>query len=302
MRKNLKKNNKRLISLSVISALILGYLIAQVVVLRPSRVEARAKRKKIDKDIRELVAKGWPLNEGELKRLLSRTTQRRDAAERQRAALFQRAGQPFQTAILERFGSPRNFQQQISRLDYQEEFKRLENYLTDNRIVTLPEVFKLSEDTVGLENYKLVLQLWTIEAVVKTAYDKGLRIAYVPAGELAAVDGQPPARVSDLGAMPIVPYLPVSHVTVPYLLRIPVRARVSGTVEQLHAFLTSAATGDVFFTVDHIQARKPIPPDVRYSDDRIEAVLECSTFYILDSESGRKMMKKPEIKLLPSGA
>lgn len=302
MRKNLKKNKKRLVSLSVIVALILVYLTAQIFILRPSRVNARMKRKKIDKDTRELVSKGWPLNEGKLKQLLSRTNQRRDAAEKRRAALFQRAGQPFQTAIFERFGSPQNFQQQISRLDYQEEFKRVENYLTDSRIVILPEVFKLSEDTVGLENYKLVLQLWTIETVVKSAREKGLKVANVPLGQQEWVDGQPPARVSDLGAMPIVPYVPATHVDIPYLLRIPVRARFSGTARQLHEFLTTAAVGDIFFTVDHIQVRKPIPSKVRYSNQRIEAVVECSTFYILDSESGRKMMKKPEIKLLPAGA
>ena len=302
MSKNLNKNNKRLISLSVIITLIVVYLATQVFILRPSRVEARKKQREIDTARRELMAKGWPLNESKLKQLLFQINQRQRVAETKRSALFRRAAQPFEAEISERFGNPKNFQQQISRLDYQEEFKRLENYLTDQEIVISPEVFKLSEDTVGLANYKLVLQLWTIKTVVKTAYDKGLRIADAPIETPVEPDADPPPRVSDLGAMPIVPYLPVDHVDTPYLLRIPMRARFRGTVTQLHTFLTAAAAGETFFNVDHIQVNKPIPPKVGYNNPLVEAVMECSTFYILDSESGRKMMKKPTVKLLPPGA
>lgn len=296
-------NKKRLISLSVIIALISVYLLAQIFILWPSRVVAIGKRKEITNDRRELLGKGWPLNESRLKQLLVQTNQRRRLAEIKRASLFQRVAQPFQADIAERFGNSQNFQRQISRLDYQEEFKRLENYLTEKQVIISPEVFKLSEDTVGLENYKLVLQLWTIKAVVKAAYDSGLEIADVPAEELPVPeDGEAPERLSDLAAMPIVPYLPAAHVGIPYLLRIPVRVRFRGTVRQLHTFLLSTATGKTFLCVDHIQVKKPIPPEVGYNNTRIEARVECSTFYILDSESGRKMMKKPAVKLLPKGA
>lgn len=295
-------SNKRKIALALAAACFSAYVATQIAMLRPLRVALRAKNRELTRTAGELSRKGWPLVHDRLQAKLVELSRTRDVARTRRGELLNRVGLPFRERIMRKFETPEHFQKQVSRLDYQEEFKRLENFLVSKGIVISPEIFKLSEDTTGVENYKLVLQLWTVQTVVETALGKGLSVANCPPPLVEGVPDMSAPKIADMQALAIVPILPADHIPDPYLLRIPVRMRFAGTVGQVQEFLLAADLSEVFFTVDHIQAARPVPPEVNYRNDRVEADVECSTFYILDSESGRSMMTKPEVKVLPRGA
>jgi len=299
----LHRSKKRQIALIAGAIVLVCYVAGQIAVLRPMRKAARAKERELTRKTGELGRKGWPLDHNRLQVMLAETSRKQDIAETRRGAVLYRAGVPFREKIMRRYETPEHFQKQVTRLDYQEEYKRLENYLKSKDIAVAPHVFKLSEDTVGLDNYKLVLQLWTMQTVVETALAKGLSVADVPFDESTLLEGQPkPPRASDLGALAIVPYLAAPHIKEPYLLRIPVRLNLVGDVSQLYDFLQAAGRDDVFFNIDHLEGKKPIPPGTDFNNRRVEAEVECSTFYILDSETGRQLLSKPKAKVLRRGA
>lgn len=303
MHPKLQASRKRQAALILAAVVVVCYLLGQLFVLRPMRVSARSKLKDLTMTRGTLNRTGWPLQEDRLKSLLVELSRKREVAASKRAALMNRVGLPFEDRINSRYQSAENFQHQVARLDYQEQFKRLENFLVSNGARISTEVLKLSEDTTGIEDYKLVLQLWTMQTVVGAGLDAGLVLADVPVSDEPLKEGEVrPPRVTDLSALPIVPYLSVPYVEVPYLLRIPIRVRFRGTVKQVIDLLETAYEGDVFFNIDHLEISKPIPSKVGYDDSMIETVIQGSTFYILDSEIGREMMTKPEVRMLPRGA
>ncbi len=295
-------SRKRRATLGVAATLAIAFVAIQFAVLQPLRAQARARHDELVARTAELRRSGWPLDYARLETRRGELERQRAQAEKRRAEILQKAAAPFKERILRRYESPEHFQRQVTRLDYQEEFKRLEKSLAGKGIHIQPATFKLSEDTTGVDNYKLVLQLWTVDAVVDAALAAELAVAQVVPEPTIPPASAEPTPAADLGVLPIVAYLAADHLDQPYLLRVPIRLRLHGTTSQVETFLLGARLGDVFFTVDRIEATRPVPPAAEYNRDLIFVDLECSTFYILDSEIGRSLMKRPEFKPMPRGA
>ncbi len=280
--------------LGTAGVLVLLFIALQVVFVRPLVGQVRALENKVREKEQALRKTGWPLDHDRLKLLARQKEKEVGAAREKRQAVLDRTTSLFREKISQLYETAQHFQRQVSRLDYQQEFYRIEQKFKDQGIVFDTEILRLSEDSQGRHTYRLVLQLWTLEAVL----DKALRHQLKPL--LASTDTNAGAMVT---VLPSRAFYVTREDEEPYLLEFPVRIRLTGAVAHCHEFLRAHDDAEPFFTIPRMELRKALPSPQAPADDRIEVEFECSAFYLLRSEDGQPATHDAgQRRTLPRGA
>jgi len=274
---------------------VTAFLAAELIAVRPLRREVGDLQRQVDERRQRLQAAGWPLDLARLEPAAADGEHRRAVAERTRDEVLTLAVSLFNARVQRQYESNEHFRRQVTRLDYQEEFNRLERKLGEAGVTLERDILKMSEDTAGADTYQLVLQVWTVEAVVDRALAAGLRVT--PAVEGAGTGRR---RGAMLGVLEPTFYRLDDADTEPYLMQMPVRIRVAGSVEQTQAFLRAAGAPGGFLSVDRMELRKSLPAEGGAAGHEAEADLVCSSFFLLrDDLTPRPAAAHPRV--LPRG-
>ncbi|MCF7854107.1 MAG: hypothetical protein K9N51_04855 [Candidatus Pacebacteria bacterium] len=293
--------NRQHILLGVAGLAIVLYLAVYLMFAHPLARDVKAYRNRVDTKRNALRGSGWPLNYEALQKIADTTERKRAAAERHKNALLDRTTSLFRERILRLYETPLHFQNQVSRLDYQEEFYRIERKLTEHGIKLDRDILGISEESVRPQTYQLVLQLWTLEAITDAMTAHNLRP--LPARGRTNTEGRAAKGTNGAALTVLEPetfYLKGAD-DKPYLLHFAVRLEVEGAVQDVYRFLATAHTDNAFFTVTQMELHKALP-EKQNTADLVEAALECGAFYIPDG-SVRIEQAIPEApRVLPPGA
>ena len=279
---------------TVAALALAGFLAVELIVLGPLRTEVRDLRQQAREKGTRLRGTGWPLVLAQLEPAAGERQRQTTVAARTRDEVLTAATSLFRERVQSQYETREHFRRQVTRLDYQEEFNRVERKLRDAGVPIDKEIFKMSEDSVGADTYQLVLQVWTVEAVVDRALAAGLKVT--PAREVAE-GGRGGAMLSVLDPAF---FLLDGKDTEPYLMRVPVRIRVAGSLESLQRLLATAGDRTAFLSVDRMELRKPSPGGREPSGHPVEADLVCSSFFLLRDDWTPAPPAGPP-KVLPHG-
>jgi len=282
------------ILLLVVGACLLPYLIGHMLLIRPLHSDIRKLNDDLQRQRFHLNRHSLPLDARRLEHLEAELAVAARLAEQRYREVAARSTNAFTNKILTFYETAQHFQTQASRLDYQEEFLRIEQDLQQHGIILDSKLLNLAEDSVGPEIYKLILRLWSLEAIMQRVLAEGLGVASAPETSAAAITVSEPYSYSlqpgDAHA---------------YLLALPVRLRLQGSVQALHRFLSTAANRNNFIAITHLELRKQLPGASgnaeTEADDLIIADLQCCTFYLLSTELASEL-QSPSKSLLPPGA
>ncbi len=286
-------------NLAALAALLAaGSLGVYLVLLHPLRRDVAALRQQSESLQQELSGKGWPLNATRLNLLFTENSKALNRLKARSEQIISLATSMFDDRIVEFFGSREAFQGEVSRLDYQEEFSRIEQHLKGRGIILAEDVLNLSETTSSASTYQLVLQLWTAErlAALAVAHDLTPALAGTGAGATETKSRQ----ASLLEVLPARAYFTSPQQETAYLLEFPVRLTLDGSLDNVRRFLAALHAGANFLPVSHLQLTKAVPPVEDLATDRIRIRIECSSFY--QPNSGLPARIRSTRKPLPPGA
>ncbi|OPZ23526.1 MAG: hypothetical protein BWZ02_03180 [Lentisphaerae bacterium ADurb.BinA184] len=302
--------------LAVLCACLLAAGGVYLYVLRPFQQRVAGQAQEVRDDSARIRARGWPVDEGKLV-VLRRDKQRQQAQLRDRKEqVWRMVNATFADKLTKYDGEVATFVSQVTRLDFQEEFAKVADELSgegtteDRRYRFHPDVLRLSEDSVSPYVYQLMLQLWTLEAVMKTAKEHrlvpvlvpvevpiervGPEPAEAPAG--AADENERLVEIQEFGNVTLLPpraYCLQGGDAAPYLLECPLRMKVTCAPADLHNFLTAIEKTDRFLPVNRLQARK-LPPANGEDPGRLEVELECATVFLLRADIAFVPERKPQ--------
>lgn len=284
-----------------------AFAAGHVLLVRPIARRVTDLKEEVDGKEHKLRKAGWPLEVEQLRTIASRKAQEQRRITRLKDEVVNRTTALFKDKIMRLYETWKHFEKQVSRLDYQQEFLRVEHKLTGKGIKLHENILNLSEDSAGRNTYELMLQLWAFEAATDKllAYDLHpvLTRAFQPDPK---EDGEervrPIPKASTITVLPPVPYYLHESDTAPYLLEFGVQFKVRGKTVDLHDFLAHASAPPNFIAVPRLEAQKPVPVGKRNnSDEVIEANIICTTYYLLNKEV-RPAPRKAKPKALPAGA
>ena len=291
----------RILAVAAVGVLLL-YLLLYLFFTRPLAQQVTVKRDDVQAKQNDFRKRGFPADAAYLEALLAEKAKDYDWLKNRWQELNTLSGAMFLARVNAKYGSLPQFLSQISRLDYQEEFSRIERDLRRYNIVVAEEVLGIGENTVAPDISLLMLQLWTLEKGVKAALQEHLipvEVTYTPkkAPEKTdtAANGAPPpetaasqAKAANLILLPVRQYVLNPTDARPFLQEYPLRLRLRGKLQDLVSFLAkiaylppnSATPEKPFLPVSHLELRS-LPPDANGDNrDLIEAELECSTFFV----------------------
>jgi len=316
-------NNHR--NLTALVGLVLIAFVASVMFgLRPKQREVRNLEQSVQQLESDLRKTGWPLDPDRLNSLKDVKGKERDRLRQQSADLLEKATVVFVEKIKRQYGSTDEFRTNVSRLDFTEELNQLHMYCRGRgRIFLAEEVLNLSEKTDGANTYQMVLQVWTLRAVLDLALAS--KLTPRESGIWVESDVERAGRrekepVACLSVLPVRAYSLRPDDKEPYLLEIPVRLGLRGKLENLCAFLALVQTGEIldwdtargdkadqthklrcFFPVSHMEVRKTMPGEDQRVTDEIDIDVECSSFFRYRDVTP-SVIRDRGIRLLPPGA
>ena len=255
-----------------------------IFLLRPRIAEHASAHKELDRMQQRLAKSNWPQDAGKLKQLLEehrtllKGDQQKPGIEKQTAQLLAQTSRMYDARIREFYGNKVDFYRNVSRLDFQEEFNRLQTRLQTLGIVLQPSALNLTEDTTSAYNYQLMLQLWTLEKICTLFHAAGLQVKDLPIGTRKSSVGQIRLR-------PIQAFFREEKAERPFLLEIPVVLTLSGTLEQFLSYCASLQSDDVFLGVKEF-ALIALPPGSPEADEKgflknglLRLELVCAGYY-----------------------
>lgn len=281
----------------VMTAVLILWAGCYVLVVRPRSTEASSERAGMEQLRMRLSKTGWPLRAEELRAALEDLEKRlggRDGnggIKGTSAVLIRRSTEMFDPKIRELFGTRTNFIRSVSRLDYQEEFNRLQQKLSSEGVALSPEILKLGEDTSSPYTYQLVLQVWTVGFLTDMLRRHDLTYVTDSTRTTNIAGKTVPAALIE--ARPMRAYLADGQAKKPYLLEFPVKVTVIGSVDNLLRLLRDCISDDIFLPIRGLQVFTDNPSaeayrqDGRIGVDRVRAEIECSAFFSLDEPAGK---------------
>ncbi|HBC85999.1 MAG TPA: hypothetical protein DCZ94_03500 [Lentisphaeria bacterium] len=320
----MKKWPRQHVRLFIALLIMLVVLVAtHILFVRPLAVKVRSDRAYISNTKNELGHSGWPLDPGRLETYVQlKKTEleggRPDGAlkdkkeitgiKQKSQQILQRCTGTLSSSVKKIFETHSDFTHDVTRLDYQEEYNNLEIKLASRDIYLSESILGLGEKTQTQNIYQLVLQVWVLDKLTTLVTQSGLRVQADDKVIIQDEKGRkkPAAR---LQFMPVTEYRLYDEDKSPYVMAIPIRLALYGTVESLYSFLGKIQSGDNFFPVSQIQMS--LVPDIRNDDTQlsveariIKVEIECSAFYFPTGEgSGEPVRSKPAPpKILPEGA
>ena len=290
-------------------------------VLRPKAQAVENARSEFTEIQGRLRKSGWPLDAERLEKLLDGVQRRLEGPKdtpgpgdvtaaigiKNKADIVLRdATSMFKPKIEKFFGSTADFMKEASRLDYREEYNQLERRLAGEGIVLAEEVLNLGEGSSSPSTYQLLLQLYTLEAVLDLALESDLRPAKDPNVTVATETNQRGVQAAKLTVLPMRPYFLRPEDKEPYVLEFPVRMTLRGKLEGVCRFLSRLHANGAFFPVTHFEMKTENPALARPDSegnvtiDRVEIEVECSAFFRPSEKAPARAVKK--VKKLPRGA
>ncbi|MCK5803851.1 MAG: hypothetical protein KAI66_13505 [Lentisphaeria bacterium] len=286
--KNWPQKHRNLVTYAIFVLLV--FAACWVLFVRPMKKELEKVRDDWEKRQTRLLREGWPLNPGKLEALRESYRARldgkgSDAGIKARSdAVALRSSSMFDERIRTSFGTRGDFMKAVSRLDYQTQFNRVFRELAKEDVLLAPDELKLSEDSSSPYVYQLVLQVWTLEMVVRHALDQGLKVAAAETAKVRVGNRDVPA--AKVTVLPVRAYYAQAKDADPYVLEMPVRMTVSGGVDQCRAFLRQLTSEGTFLPISHLQLYADDPSRPEYERrgsvkiDKVRMEVECSAFFL----------------------
>lgn len=283
--------------------------------LRPLSIEIEKRHTHVENEIREILERKWPVGPEQLQKLLRQQRNRLNTLKINLAEVQERATGTFAERIKNKYGpdaitDPDNFIHYASSLDYQVYYEEIISAWRDKGVPLEPAVLKLSDDSAAEYIYQSVLQLWSLDKVLKTIAGNGLRpvvkqVRVVKSGEGRNAETVPPSayqtvRAAEVILQPIRQYKTTEDADTVFLLEMPVELTVRCRLRQLIAFLQSLNNSDSLMPLNAIEIQKIPPRRSRHRQGLLEVKMECGTFYPLRREN--KVELKKDIPPLPAGA
>ncbi|MDD4540415.1 MAG: hypothetical protein PHT80_15510 [Lentisphaeria bacterium] len=260
-------------------------LLVYILVLRPQKNEIAEQRAGIVKKRQRLTGTEWPLQAEILNKYHSALVAKLegpDGIQAHSTQLMRRAAVTFQGRIARNHEHAVGFMRGVSRLDYQEEFNRVQRRAAGQGIYFSPEVLNLAEDTAIQHIYQALLQIWALDSLLDIVQASGMSIAKHPQ-LFSVIDGvkHPAALVA---MQPMQAYFADTKAEKPYLLEFPVRLTLVGQQEQFMAFLQSLDSDQVFMPVRNFECQLRPPKAGELAQLHID--ITCAAFFVLEDKSG----------------
>ncbi len=287
---------------------IVGWALSFLFVTKPKREEVDELRSSLGETQRRLSRSGWPLDSERLEKLLTEmkgelegkrraeNAREADGTKERGLLLLRDATSVFDERIMSQFGSAEMFRKGVSRLDYQEEFNRLQQVLESKGVVIAEDVLHMGEETSSPYTYQLVLQVWTLEILTRLALDSGMRFATDRRVMVDTRSGKRPA--AKLSVFPVRGHFLYEEDPLPYLIEFPVRMTLRGRPAQLVAFLQSLHADGRFLPVARLELFTESPDTEsdsgkrRVRVDRVTVELECCAFFRLIDDPPKRARRR----------
>lgn len=295
---------------TVIIMMLMACLGLYLFMLRPRRLEVRSAYGALKEKQDKLSESGWPLDSERLNKLLEDMRKQLEGPAGKGLGIKNRSNlilhqttSMFAPKVEDTYGSTSVFLEEVSRLDYEEEFNLLEQKLQEQETVFAKEILGIDKDTSSVETYQLVLQIWTIEALVDLTLAHGLRLVKDPSVTVNTETGQ--RQASKLSVLPVRAYALTQEDKDPYILEIPVRMVLHGELANFRAFLRALHDNGRFYPVNHLELKAAVPRQQRDTQgdlrvDRVEVEIECCAFFRFDDEAPKVKFQRKNV--LPRGA
>lgn len=270
---------------------LLGAAAVYFLLVRPLAQDVDGARHSLEAKEEELRKSGWPLDAEKLKRTQEEQKKRKEAFQGRAEETQRHATSMFNQKIKAIATSPEHLPDEVTQLDYQDEFFFLQQRLWQHDIVLAEEVFGLGEDTASPHTYQLVLQLWTVEKLVDLALAMKLTPTKHPTVKVVTEIGKT-SYASNVTVLPVRPYFLNAEDKKPYLLEFPVRMELRGTIDSLLTFLRSLHDDETFCPITQLELRKVLPARTSPGTDLIEATVECSSFFSYGAKPPQRREEK----------
>ena len=270
----------------ILAGILALFLVAQGValffLLIPAAHELDDTREEVDYLFKQLRGRSWPLDGPRLNAFLEQllreqqaTTEGTSAA--RCTALLAQATATFLPNIEQDYGGVNDFITGATRLEYQSTYNRITRELADQGVPLHPSVLGLGEDVSTTSFYQPIMQLWTVERLVKLASACHLSFEQ---RSLGAKNNA--ARVT---ALPITAYTAgEGKQERPYLIGFPVKITVKGDLSECLAFLQSLQQEGTFLPPRTFEIQA-LPPAKAVGDQngqilpgKLRMTLECVSF------------------------
>lgn len=283
--KNWLKIHQALLAAAI--AVMAFQLLIYMLILRPQQSEVQDMKAAIDKKRQRLTGSEWPLQADKLEKfhaLLKERLEGPAGMQKRYDDIMQRAGMTFHERIKENHHDAADFMRGVSRLDYQENFHRVQKLAAGFGVFLAPEVLKLAEDTATDHIYQAMLQIWTVESVLGLISSSGLKVVNHP--DLRVEWEGTKHQVAQLSVETMEAYFADGRTDRPYLLEFPVRVTLAGQQDQFLSFLHSLDSDSVFLTVRRFECQ--LVPPAAAAEAPLQVDISCSAFFCLDDRAGTR--------------
>ncbi len=217
--------------------------------------------------------------------------------------LLEQATVLFRERIDAAYGSTEVFLEKSSQTEYKDQYDRLASDLREKGVYLTSEIFGMDEETSEDLKYQMLLKLWTARAVTERIFASGL-----------AIQRRQDSRkrpMSLITALPVKEYILAAGDTSPYLIEIPVKVEMTGTMEQLQAFIQSLYTEDCFLPIIQMELSTPPPPPPPATENgqpgqvaqrTILVKVICCSFFLPGNAPTRSSLPNSQMQIMPSGA
>jgi hypothetical protein len=281
---------------AILGILLLGAGAAYWFLVRPLRAEIRSNAQEVAKKEKRLQRTGQPLDSELLEREIERLQISLDGAGGKPGLIattqhvLDTATSMFADRVKERYGSPELFRRDADRVFFQSDFSRISLELGKRGTPLAPTVLGITDESPSPYIYQLILQIWTVERLADLAAEAGLQIAPVPDVEVNFQGRK--MKGADIRLPELHAYFLNDGDALPYLLEVPVRTTVVGTLEQVKSFLRKLTANGNFLPASHVEIKADDPAREVYHSGRqvnvtgVRATVECSSFFQLSSPGG----------------
>ena len=174
-----------------------------------------------------------------------------------------------------------DFMSGVLNSQFQQEFSEMQAGFEEKGIYVCPEILNLSLTTKSKYNYQLLLQCWCVDMLADLVGKSGLTFRVHDTVLTTSLDGKQ-RRAALISALPIKAYiLDEKKADTPFLLEVPVRLGVEGSLEQMTAFLQSLNVSGQFFGVRGFEVISPAPKNPQQDDGNqktLQLNIECAAF------------------------
>jgi len=290
---------------------------AHFLFIRPLAIKVSDDDIYIDENRNKLQKSGWPLDPERLHKLLELKNNRLNSSsssgnlkqvsgvKEKSVLMLRKYTGVFTPRIKKIFSNPADFTKEVSRLDYQEEYNELEHKLARKGVFLSEKILNLGENTASPFIYQMVLQVWLLDSLAGQIFSNRLR--FVNDENILAKDERGGRRAAArIQFLPIRSYYLEAGDPEAYVLELPVRMALRGTLDNLNNFLAGLQENGCFFPVSHLQVLG-IPElreggkTITMQTGNLEIEVECSLFF-RRPDDGPTVKEPVEIKVLPTGA